>query len=120
VCVQPLRTLKARRFMAAQGVSRLPACRFDQLQFKLNRFANTSSASRTICSRVLPKLPIEAWIVVCVDATLESSSVIGSIKEPRRNTQRANPIANVPCSTDLIAFAIHVIGSVTSNALNCA
>ena len=40
----------ARRFMEAQGVSRRLPAGFGQLQYKLNRFANTSSASRTICS----------------------------------------------------------------------
>ena len=60
--------------------------------------------------RVLAKLPIEAGIVVSVHSTFESSGVNGSIEEPRRDTQRTDPITAVPCSADLIGLAIHVIG----------
>jgi hypothetical protein len=60
--------------------------------------------------RFLAKLPIEARIVVCVDAAFECSGIDGSIKEPRRDTQRANPIASAPCTADLVALALHLIG----------
>jgi hypothetical protein len=60
--------------------------------------------------RVLAKLPIEAGIVVCVDAAFESSGSDGSIKEPRRDTQRANPIPSAPFSANLVALALHLIG----------
>jgi len=60
--------------------------------------------------RIFPKLPIEAGIVVCVDAAFEGFGVTGSVKEPRRDTQRANPIASAPCSANLVALALHLIG----------
>ena len=70
--------------------------------------------------RVLAKLPIRIWIVVCVPATLEAFGIDGPIKELRRDTQRPNLIASVPSSADLVALAIHVVGPMTSNALNRA
>jgi len=54
----------------------------------------------------------------CVDAAFESFGIDGSIKEPRRDTQRPHLIASVPSSADLIALAIHVVGTVTT--MNCA
>jgi hypothetical protein len=82
--------------------------------------------------RVLPKLPIEAWIVVRPDTAFEGFGVTGSVKEPRRDTQRANLIASAPCTADLVALALHLIGSCrdrnellltslvkSSRALNC-
>jgi hypothetical protein len=62
---------------------------------------------------VLAKLPIEARIVVCVNAAFEGFGVTGSVKEPRRDTQCANPIPIGPCSDDLVALANHVVGHVT-------
>ena len=41
--------------------------------------------------RVFAKLPIKIRIVVSADAALEGFGVTGSIKEPRRDTQRAYP-----------------------------
>jgi hypothetical protein len=41
---------------------------------------------------------------------LESHRVTGSVKEPRRDTQRAHPIASAPCTADLVALALHLIG----------
>jgi hypothetical protein len=70
--------------------------------------------------RVLPELPIEPGIVVCVHATLERFGVGGPIKEPRRYAQRTNPIASLPCSADLIALAIHCRQPVAGRTLNCA
>jgi hypothetical protein len=43
-------------------------------------------------------------MVVGIDAAFESSGASGSIKEPRRDTQRANPIVDRPCGTDLKVF----------------
>jgi hypothetical protein len=60
--------------------------------------------------RVLPKLPIEAGTVVCVDTAFEGFGVTGSVKEPRRDTQRANPVTRRPRGTDLVALALHLIG----------
>src|ERR1700745_3453914 len=37
--------------------------------------------------RVFAKLPVEARMIVGIDATLECSGVSGPIKEPRRDTQ---------------------------------
>ena len=65
---------------------------------------------RALSALVLAKLPIEGGIVVRGHATFESFGVTGSIKEPRRDTQRANPIAGRPRGTDLIALANHVAG----------
>jgi hypothetical protein len=62
-------------------------------------------------------LPIEAGIVVRVRAAFASSRINGSIKEPCRDTQRANLIAGRPRRPDLITLAIHVVGPMTSNAL---
>jgi hypothetical protein len=49
-------------------------------------------------------------MVVCVDAALECFGIGGSIKEPSRNTQRADATASVPSSADLIGLALHVVG----------
>src|SRR5262249_1892121 len=92
-----------------------PACRFGQLQGKLNRFPNTSG----YLLRVLPSLPIEAGIVVCVHAAFERSGVSGAVKEPRRDTQRTNPIASLPCSADFVGLAIHCRHPGAGRTLNC-
>jgi hypothetical protein len=41
-------------------------------------------------------LPIETWIVVCVDAALEDFGFSRSVKEPRRDTQRARASSVTP------------------------
>jgi hypothetical protein len=64
---------------------------------------------------VLPKLPIKIRIVMRSHAAFESFSVSGSIEEPCHNTQCFNAITGRPRATDLVAFAVHVIG--LSNAL---
>jgi hypothetical protein len=114
-----MKTLPVCSFMEAQRVSRRllqvwPASiQVESLRQDIERIAYD-------LLRVLPKLPIEVGIVVCVDATFEGSGVNGSIKEPRRDTQCANLIASVPFGADLVALAIHVACPITSNAPNCA
>jgi hypothetical protein len=88
-----------------------------QLQFPSQQFQR----SLRQLFGVLLKLPIEAGIVVCIDAALERSSVNGPIKEPRRDTQRANAITGRPRGTDLVGFAGHVINPwLQMHTPNCA
>jgi hypothetical protein len=95
------------------GVSRPLACRFGQLQIQVESLRQHIKCVAHYLLRVLAKLPIEARIVVCVDAAFEGFGVTGSVKEPRRDTQCANPIPIGPCSDDLVALANHVVGHVT-------
>lgn len=55
---------------------------------------------------VLPKLPVEAWIVVSSNAALEGFGLLRTIKEAGRDPQRANPVTGSPCSSDLVGLAI--------------
>jgi hypothetical protein len=59
--------------------------------------------------RILVYLPIKIRIVVRSDTAFEGFGVTGSVKEPRRDTQRANAIASAPCTADLVALALHLI-----------
>jgi hypothetical protein len=60
--------------------------------------------------RVLAELPVKARMIVRVHAALKDFGIDGPIKEPRRDTQCANPIASVPSTADLIGLAGHVAG----------
>jgi len=54
--------------------------------------------------RVLAELPVKVRMIVRVHAALEDFGIDGPIKEPRRDTQRADLIAGAPCSADLIGL----------------
>jgi hypothetical protein len=48
-------------------------------------------------------------MAVCIHATLKCLRRVRPIKELRRNTQRADPVAGGPGSTNLVSLATHVI-----------
>jgi hypothetical protein len=59
--------------------------------------------------RILPKLPVEAGIVVRIHATLERFGIGGPVKESSRDAQGAHLIIGSPCGTDFVGLAFHVI-----------
>ena len=59
--------------------------------------------------RILPKLPVEARIVVRINATLERQGISGPIKEPRRYPQRTYLVTSSPCVANFIGLAFQVI-----------
>jgi len=70
--------------------------------------------------RVLAKLPIKIWIVVCVPTALEDFGIDRPIKKPRRDTQRSNLIAGRPCGTDLIGLENHVAAHDVEHDMGCS
>ena len=59
--------------------------------------------------RFLAKLAVEIRVVERIDAALERLGVGGAIKEPRRDTQRADPVTGSPGGTDFIGLANHAV-----------
>jgi hypothetical protein len=53
---------------------------------------------------VLTQLPIEVRMIVRIHTALENLSILASVKEARRNPQRAYSIAASPSFTDFAAF----------------
>jgi hypothetical protein len=58
---------------------------------------------------VFADLPVKLRMVVRIHAALKCLRVIRPIKELRRNTQRADPVAGGPGSANLVSLATHVI-----------
>jgi hypothetical protein len=50
------------------------------------------------------KLAIKIWMVVCIHTALENLSIQGSVKEPRRDPQRAYAITASPSFIDFAAL----------------
>jgi hypothetical protein len=55
-------------------------------------------------SWVLTKLPVKVWMVVCINTALKNLSILGSVKKPSCNPQRADAITAGPSFTDFAAF----------------
>src|SRR6516225_9593478 len=58
--------------------------------------------------RLLAKLTVEIRVVMRVHAALECFGGGGTIKEPRCDTQGADPVTSSPCGAHFVGLAFHV------------
>jgi hypothetical protein len=59
--------------------------------------------------RVLAKLAEEPRVIISLHATLKCLRGVGSVKEPRRDAQSADPVASKPSGTNLVCLTTHFV-----------
>jgi hypothetical protein len=59
--------------------------------------------------RFFAELRVEVRMIESVDPALESSCVVGSVKELRRDAQSADLITGKPSSTNLVGLGLHAV-----------
>jgi hypothetical protein len=58
--------------------------------------------------RLLAELTVKSRVIMRIHAAFENFCIVGSVKESRRDAQRANPVTSSPSGTNFVGLAMHV------------